>query len=376
MDTAPDGGKRAAGVDGGFGTGIPGNVTDHVTDVRASAENTGGREVKENFVDDEPGTKWLTFAPTGWVEFDLDKPAKIARYALTSANDLEERDPKDWTLKGSADGEDWKTLDTRSTNPSPSGYRRRRTHSPPPSSGTSGWRSPATTAPTAPYNSPTCSSPPAAPRPRAPGHALLRQPRPDRIADREGDARFTGKNALRYAGRHTTDGRAYSYNKVFDVNVAVARHSLSYQIFPSMADGDLDYDATNVSVDLAFTDGTYLSGLKATDQHGFALTPHGQGAAKVLYVNQWNNVDSRIGSVAAGNTVDRILAAYDSPKGPAKFRGWLDDVTIERAAPENPKAHLSDYALTTRGTNSSGGFSRGNNFPATAVPHGFNFGRR
>ena len=29
--------------------------------------------------------------------------------------------------------------------------------------------------------------------------------------------------------------------------------------------------------------------------------------------------------------------------------------------------------VTTRGTNSTGGFSRGNNFPATAVPHGFNF---
>ncbi|UNE63527.1 hypothetical protein [Xanthomonas oryzae] len=29
--------------------------------------------------------------------------------------------------------------------------------------------------------------------------------------------------------------------------------------------------------------------------------------------------------------------------------------------------------LTTRGTQSNDTFSRGNNFPATAVPHGFNF---
>lgn len=158
------------------------------------------------------------------------------------------------------------------------------------------------------------------------------------------------------------------------MNVAVGRDTrLSYRIFPSMADGDRDYAATNVSVDLVFTDGTSLSGLGASDQHGFGLTPREQGASKVLYVNQWNNVVSRIGSVAAGKTVDRILVAYDSPGGPAKFRGWLDDVVIDRAAPEKPKAHLSDYALTTRGTNSSGGFSRGNNFPATAVPHGFNF---
>ncbi|GAA3294323.1 hypothetical protein GCM10020295_18550 [Streptomyces cinereospinus] len=51
----------------------------------------------------------------------------------------------------------------------------------------------------------------------------------------------------------------------------------------------------------------------------------------------------------------------------------MDDVALAVKAPERPKAHLSDYALTTRGTNSSGGFSRGNTFPATAVPHGFNF---
>ncbi len=140
-----------------------------------------------------------------------------------------------------------------------------------------------------------------------------------------------------------------------------------------MADGDRDYDATNVCVDLVFTDGTSLSGLGALDEHGFPLSPRGQGASRTLYTNQWNNVVSRIGSVAAGKTVDRILVAYDSPDGPAKFRGWIDDIALRRVAPQKPKAHLSDYALTTRGTNSSGSFSRGNDFPATALPHGFNF---
>ncbi len=48
-------------------------------------------------------------------------------------------------------------------------------------------------------------------------------------------------------------------------------------------------------------------------------------------------------------------------------------MSLKSVAPEQPKAHLADYALTTRGTNSSGSFSRGNNFPATALPHGFNF---
>ncbi|KUO03566.1 alpha-mannosidase [Streptomyces caeruleatus] len=376
VDTAPDGTKRASGVDGGYSSGIPGNVTDHVTDVRASGENTGGGEVKENLTDGEPSSKWLVFEPTGWVEFDLDKPAGIAKYALTSANDYAERDPRDWTLKGSADGKDWKTLDTRSgetfaerfqtktydlTEPAEYQHFRLEVGG---NNGADGILQLADVQ----FSTGGGDGP-------VPQDMLSLVDRgPSGSPTAKAGAGFTGKRALRYAGRHTADGKAYSYNKVYDVNVAVGRETrLSYRIFPAMADGDRDYDATNVSVDLAFTDGTHLSDLGATDQHGFALSPRGQGAAKVLYVNQWNNVASRIGSVAAGKTVDRILVAYDSPTGPAKFRGWLDDIALKAVAPEKPKAHPSDYALTTRGTLSSGGFSRGNNFPATAVPHGFNF---
>ncbi|MFE6363973.1 GH92 family glycosyl hydrolase [Streptomyces sp. NPDC057806] len=376
VDEAPDGTKRAGGVDGGYSSGIPGNVTDHVTDVRASAENTGGGEVKENLVDGEPSTKWLAFQPTGWVEFDLDKPVKLARYALTSANDFAERDPRDWVLKGSADGTDWTTLDTRSGESFAERFRTKTYDPAQPAeyrhfrlevtrnNGASGILQLADVQ----FSTGGSDGP-------VPQDMLSLVDRgPSGSPTAKAGAGFTGKRALRYAGRHTADGRAYSYNKIFDVDVKVGRDTrLSYRIFPSMADGDLDYDATNVSVDLAFTDGTYLSDLNATDQHGFALTPRGQGAAKILYVNQWNDVASRIGSVAAGRTVDRILVAYDSPKGPAKFRGWLDDVALKNVPRERPKAHLSDYAVTTRGTNSSGGFSRGNNFPATAVPHGFNF---
>ncbi|MFE6176559.1 GH92 family glycosyl hydrolase [Streptomyces sp. NPDC056464] len=375
VDTAADGAKRAAGVDGGYSSGIPGNVTDQVTDVRASGENAGAREVKENLVDVEPTTKWLTFAPTGWVEFDLAAPVKVVTYALTSANDHDERNPQDWTLQGSTDGTNWTTVDTRTgesfSEPfqtktydiaEPAEYRHFRLEISKNNGGD------ILQLADVQFSKGGSANP-------IPQDMLsLVDKGPSGSPTAKAGAGFTGKRALRYAGRHTTDARAYSYNKVFDVNVAVGRDTqLSYRIFPSMADRDLDYDATNVSVDLAFTDGTYLSDLKATDQHGFALTPQGQGAAKVLYVNQWNSVASRIGSVAAGKTVDRILVAYDSPKGPAKFRGWLDDVALKAVPREKPKAHLSDYALTTRGTHSSGGFSRGNNFPATAVPHGFNF---
>ncbi|MFF1303842.1 GH92 family glycosyl hydrolase [Streptomyces sp. NPDC058307] len=380
-DPAPDwtssvDGDRASGVDGGYRTGIPGNVTDQVTDVRASAENTGGGEVKENLVDGEPGTKWLAFESTGWAEFDLAKPLKVVTYALTSANDVAERDPRDWTLKGSTDGKDWKTLDTRSGESFDERFRTKSYDIADPAE-YQHFRLEITKNNGAPgilQLADVQLSTGGGEGPVPPEMLSLVDRGPSGSPTAKAGAGFTGKRALRYAGRHTADGRAYSYNKVFDVDVKVdALTRLSYRIFPAMADGDRDYDATNVAVDLAFTDGTFLSDLGARDQHGFTLSPQGQGASKALYVNQWNNVAARIGSVAAGKTVDRILVAYDSPGGPAKFRGWLDDVTLERAAPEAPKAHLSDYALTTRGTHSSGGFSRGNDFPATAVPHGFNF---
>lgn len=213
--------------------------------------------------------------------------------------------------------------------------------------------------------------------PAAPGMTTRADTGPADSPTAKAHAGFSGTHALRYSGTHTADGHGYSYNKIFDVNVPVtSATSLSYKIFPEMAKSDPDYPATHTAVDLAFTDGTYLSELSAVDQHGAPLTPQGQAASKTLYANQWNSRESRIGAVAAGKTVDRILVGYDAPRAPRTapaFRGWVDDIALGPKAPEKPLAHLSDYAVTTRGTLSSGSFSRGNTFPATAVPNGFNF---
>ncbi|MGW2231578.1 GH92 family glycosyl hydrolase [Streptomyces formicae] len=376
VETGPDGKKKAAGVNGEFSSGLPGSVNDHVTEVRASGENTGSGEVAANLVDGEATSKWLTFAKDGWAEFDLDQPAKVVTYALTSANDHAERDPKDWTLKGSTDGKDWTVLDERKGETF-AGRHKTKTYDFANTKAYAHYRLDVTAnngADDALQLADVQLSVGGTQAPAPEDMLSLVDRGPSGSPTAKSRAGFTGKHALRYAGSHKADGRGYSYNKVFDVNVKVrADTELGYRVFPSMAEGDLDYAATNVSVDLAFTDGTYLSDLKAVDQHGFPLTPQGQGASKALYVNQWNNIEARIGQVAGGKTVDRILFAYDSPKGPAKFRGWLDDVSLKEKAPAKPKAHPSDYADTTRGTNSSGGFSRGNTFPATAVPHGFNF---
>ncbi|WP_078622659.1 MULTISPECIES: GH92 family glycosyl hydrolase [unclassified Streptomyces] len=376
VEQGPDGKKRASGIDGGFSSGIPGNVTDKVTDVRASDENTAGGEVKENLVDGESGTKWLAFEPSAWAEFDLTEPVKVVTYALTSADDHDERDPRDWTLQGSEDGESWTDLDTRTGQTfserfqtksydftADQAYQHFRLDITKNNGATD-----ATQLADVQFSDGDTSAP-------APADMRSQVDRgPSGSPTAKAGAGFTGKKALRYAGTHKADGRGYSYNKVFDVNTRVSRDTeLSYLVYPQMGETDLSYPATHVAVDLAFTDGTYLSDLRATDSNGGLLTPQGQADAKRLYVNQWNKVEAGIGTVAAGKTVDRILVAYDSPKGPAKFQGWIDDLKIAPRAPEKREAHLSDYASTVRGTNSSGSFSRGNNFPATAVPNGFNF---
>ncbi|WP_399084415.1 GH92 family glycosyl hydrolase [Streptomyces sp. BBFR2] len=218
-------------------------------------------------------------------------------------------------------------------------------------------------------------TPPAGPA--APGMATRTGTGPDATPTSKDGAGFSGRHALEYAGTHTASGRGYAYNKVFDVNAPVtADTTLSYKVFPQMGTADPEYPATHVAVDLAFTDGTYLSELGATDQYGAPLTPRGQADARMLYVNQWNARTARVGAVAAGKTVDRILVAYDAPRAPREapaFRGWIDDLTLGRPAPEKPRAHPSDHVRTTRGTLSSGSFSRGNTFPATAVPNGFTF---
>jgi PKD repeat protein len=81
-----------------------------VAKVTASAENPPN-ETKEKLADGDQNTKWLAFAPTGWVAFQMTKPTVITSYALTSANDSPGRDPKDWALQGSNDGQAWTDVD-------------------------------------------------------------------------------------------------------------------------------------------------------------------------------------------------------------------------------------------------------------------------
>nr|WP_253772621.1 GH92 family glycosyl hydrolase [Goodfellowiella coeruleoviolacea] len=378
VDTDATGQPRAHGVSGEDSISLPGNVTDTVATVTANGENAEAGEVKENLVDGSVTTKWLVRASTGWVRFDLTDPVAVARYALSSANDSAERDPRDWTLSGSVDGQQWTVLDRQSGQRFDERFQTRAYQT----ANTTAYRHYQLEI-TANNGGPLTQLAEvqlakADPDPIPPNMRTHPSRGPGGGYSAKAHAGFTGLRALRYQGTHTAAGRGYSYNKIFDVDITVTpRTQLSYVVFPDFvstsAGDDLNYPSTHVSVDLAFADGSYLSELGVRDQHGFELSPRGQGASKALYTNQWNHLSAAIGTVAAGKRITRVLLAYDNPTGPTSFNGWVDDISITDTPATTTRASFAEYALTTRGTHSSGSFSRGNNFPATAVPHGFNF---
>ncbi|MFJ4245755.1 glycosyl hydrolase family 95 catalytic domain-containing protein [Streptomyces iakyrus] len=65
--------------------------------------------------DGDANTKWCIEGPGPKVRWQVELPAAatVATYRLTSANDVPQRDPQEWTFSGSTDGTAWTTLDRR-----------------------------------------------------------------------------------------------------------------------------------------------------------------------------------------------------------------------------------------------------------------------
>jgi len=93
----------------------PGLAKVHGGKVQASGPGAVGHEGPAKAFDGNSGTKYCTKAPTMWLQYTFDKGKKcIVAYAITTANDAPERDPKDWALQGSNDGKEWAVVDKRS----------------------------------------------------------------------------------------------------------------------------------------------------------------------------------------------------------------------------------------------------------------------
>jgi hypothetical protein len=67
-----------------------------------------------NLIDNNVGTKLFVRTSHFWVRYQMARPTVITSYDITSGNDFDNRDPKNWTFEGSFDGLRWSVLDTRS----------------------------------------------------------------------------------------------------------------------------------------------------------------------------------------------------------------------------------------------------------------------
>ncbi len=89
---------------------VPGQITES----NNNSPGHGGENV-DKLVDNDPNTKYLTFQPTAWMKWKMNRPFAATKYTLTSGNDDDARDPKNWTVEGSNDGSNWTVID-RQTN--------------------------------------------------------------------------------------------------------------------------------------------------------------------------------------------------------------------------------------------------------------------
>lgn len=91
----------------------------------ATAEDTAGGQGAAQAFDSNPGTKWFASATNGWLQYDLGPFIRqtVRRYAITSANDVTNRDPVAWQFLASNDGSTWTTLDTQINQSFPYRYQ-------------------------------------------------------------------------------------------------------------------------------------------------------------------------------------------------------------------------------------------------------------
>lgn len=367
------------------GSFAPGSLLPSLTEVTASGENAPG-EAAANAADGNASSKWLVFQGSGWLQYEFSEPQAIGAYTLTSGNDAEERDPRDFVVQGSNDGETWEDLDTQTGQDPIDGrgetklYRLAEK-----SEAYSFYRLDVTAVQSKDILQLAGFEPLSDPdaEPTASDMDLAVDSGPTSSSTAKTGVGFSGTHALKYSGSHIGAGAASSSAVIYDdLDIAVDEESeLSYALFPTL-DGGQSYSSTFAAIDLVFADGSVLSDTDATDQYGYGVGASDQGSSKKLWPDQWNRVAVDL-SGFAGRTITEIRLDYDRPadavpgiedaEAGTRVAGWLDDIAIADAEERDTSDGLVSYVDTTRGTNSSGGFSRGNNFPATAVPNGFNF---
>ena len=98
----------------------PTPVSQKLTNANISVlkESTTG-ETAANLIDGKTSTKYCANkgsdnGAVAWIVYHLPAAKAVTAYSITSANDEPGRDPKNWKLQGSNDGQTWTDLDTQS----------------------------------------------------------------------------------------------------------------------------------------------------------------------------------------------------------------------------------------------------------------------
>jgi hypothetical protein len=103
------------------------DITDLSGGVVSAQYQTGSPTGEEyiHLIDNNIDKKYLTFNPSGWIQYQAPSQYVVTSYTISSANDYPERDPLNWTLQGSNNGSSWTTIDTRTNEDFPNRLQRR-----------------------------------------------------------------------------------------------------------------------------------------------------------------------------------------------------------------------------------------------------------
>lgn len=354
--------------------------------IRSSGTLSGGEGVLSAFDGNVNSKACIVNTNTLWISGKLKKPAAINMYYIVSANDHDQRDPKDWNFYGSHDGRTWTMLDTRTEVDLPDR-----------NTGYSFYFDNTTVYEyykldiTANNGKDTVgldvvqlaelqfyiSEQQDISDIAGPGMKTEISFGPIATECNQPGA-WSGKSCLGIYGVQTQKENTHAKSIIFeDLSINVGKNTtLSYVVFPGLYDinrYDYEYTSCRVIIDLKFTDGSYLSDLTVRDQNGSVLTPAGQVAGECLYTAQWNYVEANL-SAAKGKIIEKILVYFEMDKAvdASKFVTFFDDIKIENKVEEKYE-HASEYINILRGTNNNIAFSRGMCTPGVTVPNGFNF---
>ena len=89
------------------------DITNYSGTITAQYSDSPSGEDITKLIDNSTSTKYLTQHSAAWVQFQSSTATAVVSYSITSANDVPNRDPRNWTLQGSNNGTSWTTLNTQ-----------------------------------------------------------------------------------------------------------------------------------------------------------------------------------------------------------------------------------------------------------------------